>query len=194
MPRCASFPALKKPLNLSSNQQLPVLLQQVRGYGSTMVEAAARIDRPYVATEDANHRTNHAVVGALVVRTWGLPPVLAASVRLHHDFTAAVRHAGELRVILDVRGALIVPIVARHRRGPGYSAIRAAQEFAGLRDDLEGGAGPNHTVQSLDAARCPGGPHQAVGARQDRAAGADRRESSTVMNDGAQLAGRGRQR
>ena len=53
---------------------MPVLLQSVRGYGATMVEAAARIDRSYVATEDANHRTNHAVVGALTVRAWGLPP------------------------------------------------------------------------------------------------------------------------
>lgn len=66
---------------------IPVMLQQLRGYGVTLVEAAARIDRPFVATEDANHRSNHAVVGALTVRAWGLAPQLMASVRLHHDFT-----------------------------------------------------------------------------------------------------------
>ncbi|MBH9553162.1 HDOD domain-containing protein [Inhella gelatinilytica] len=66
---------------------MPVLLQAVRGYGATLVEAAARIDRPYVQTEDANHRTNHAVVGALVARAWNLPQPLMAAVRLHHDFT-----------------------------------------------------------------------------------------------------------
>jgi HD-like signal output (HDOD) protein len=64
---------------------MPVLLQSVRGYGSTMVEAAARIDRSYVATENANHRTDHAVVGALVARVWRLAPEVMAAIRLHHD-------------------------------------------------------------------------------------------------------------
>lgn len=66
---------------------IPVMLQQLRGYGATLVEAGARIDRPFIATEDANHRSNHAVVGALTVRAWGLAPLLMASVRLHHDFS-----------------------------------------------------------------------------------------------------------
>ena len=47
---------------------LPVMVQSLKGYPSTMVEAAARIDRSYVATENANHRTDHAVVGGLVAR------------------------------------------------------------------------------------------------------------------------------
>lgn len=64
---------------------LPVMMQSVKGYAGTMVEANARIDRSYVATENANHRTDHAVVGALVARVWKLAPTVTAAIRLHHD-------------------------------------------------------------------------------------------------------------
>ena len=64
---------------------IPVLLQSMKGYGGTMVEADARIDRPYVATENANHKTDHAVVGALVARVWRLAPAVVAAIRLHHE-------------------------------------------------------------------------------------------------------------
>jgi HD-like signal output (HDOD) protein len=67
---------------------LPVMMQSVRGYVGTMVEAQARVDRSYVATENANHRTDHAVVGALVARAWRLSPVLMAAIRQHHDMAA----------------------------------------------------------------------------------------------------------
>jgi hypothetical protein len=53
---------------------MPVLMQSVRGYAGTMVEGLARKDRSFVATENANHRTDHAVVGALTARVWRLAP------------------------------------------------------------------------------------------------------------------------
>lgn len=64
---------------------IPVLLQRMPGYSGTMVEAQARRDRSYVETENANHRTDHAVVGALVARTWQVAPPVMAAIRLHHD-------------------------------------------------------------------------------------------------------------
>ncbi|MDT8998611.1 HDOD domain-containing protein [Paucibacter sp. APW11] len=67
---------------------IPVLLQSMRGYGATLVEANARIDRPFIATENVNHKTDHAVVGALVVRVWNLAPQLMSAIRLHHDFVS----------------------------------------------------------------------------------------------------------
>ncbi|MCA6217737.1 HDOD domain-containing protein [Ideonella sp. B7] len=64
---------------------MPVMMQSLRGYAGTMAEAAARIDRPYIATENANHRTDHAVVGALVARVWQLAPEVMVAIRRHHD-------------------------------------------------------------------------------------------------------------
>ena len=64
---------------------MPVMMQSLRGYAGTLVEADARIDRPFIATENANHRTDHAVVGALVARVWRLAPEVMAAIRRHHD-------------------------------------------------------------------------------------------------------------
>lgn len=87
---------------------LPVMMQSVKGYASTMVEAAARIDRSYVATENANHRTDHAVVGGLVARVWHLSPTVAAAIRLHHDLEAL----GEGRIDPDVHALIAVGLLA----------------------------------------------------------------------------------
>jgi HD-like signal output (HDOD) protein len=70
---------------LFSHVGLPVLMQSVRGYAGTMVEAQARKDRPFIATENANHRTDHAVVGALTTRAWRFAPAVVAAIRLHHS-------------------------------------------------------------------------------------------------------------
>lgn len=89
---------------------MPVLLQSVRGYGTTMTEAAARIDRPYIATENANHQTDHAVVGALTARVWNMPPELMAAIRLHHDFRS-LGHAG---IEPEVHTLVAMGLVAEH--------------------------------------------------------------------------------
>jgi HD-like signal output (HDOD) protein len=89
---------------------IPVLLQSVRGYGSTLVEAEARIDRPFIATENANHRTDHAVVGALVARVWNMPPELMAAVRLHHDFNVL----GAADVEPEVQTLIATGLLAEH--------------------------------------------------------------------------------
>ncbi|HEY9105715.1 MAG TPA: HDOD domain-containing protein [Roseateles sp.] len=89
---------------------MPVLLQSVRGYAATMVEAGARIDRPYIATENANHKTDHAVVGALVVRVWNLPAPLMAAIRLHHDFTSL----GDGDIDPEVHTLVAAGLIAEH--------------------------------------------------------------------------------
>lgn len=64
---------------------IPILLQGLRGYAGTLVEARARQDRSFTATEHAGHQTDHTIVGALVARAWRLHPQLKVAIRLHHD-------------------------------------------------------------------------------------------------------------
>lgn len=88
---------------------IPIMLQGVRGYAGTFAEALARQDRSFTQTENAVHRTDHAVVGAIVAKTWRLPPVISIVVRLHHDFTslrvdsipAEVRHLVAIAAIAE---------------------------------------------------------------------------------------------
>lgn len=89
---------------------MPVMAQSVRGYLGTLVEAQARIDRSFVATENANHRTDHAVVGALVSRLWRLSPSVTVAIRLHHDLDAL----GEQSVDPDVHTLVSMGLLAEH--------------------------------------------------------------------------------
>ncbi len=89
---------------------IPVMLQGVRGYAGTLAAALARQDRSFTQTENAVHRTDHAVVGAIVARTWHLPPVIALAVRLHHDFHVL----GTDTIPAEVRTLVAVAAVAEH--------------------------------------------------------------------------------
>ena len=89
---------------------IPVMLQGVRGYGGTLVEAMARQDRTFIQTENAAHRTDHAVVGAIVARTWRLPQVIAHAVRLHHDFAVL----NDAHVAMEVRQLVAIAAIANH--------------------------------------------------------------------------------
>ena len=79
-------PGLGYSFGLFCHVGMPVLVKAVRGYASTVTEALARKDRTFTQTENANHRTDHAVVGAIVARTWHLPGDVAQAIWLHHDF------------------------------------------------------------------------------------------------------------
>jgi HD-like signal output (HDOD) protein len=88
----------------------PVLLQCLRGYGGTLIEAAARSDRSFIATENANHRTDHAVAGALLARAWKLAPEVVCAIRLHHDFHGFERASDDP----EVRTLVAAGLVAEH--------------------------------------------------------------------------------
>lgn len=103
-------PDLAYTFGLFSHVGLPVLLQSVRGYAGTLVEAQARRDRSMVQTENANHRTDHAVVGALVARVWHLAPEVMGAIRLHHDLD----QLGDHGVAPEVHTLVAAGVVAEH--------------------------------------------------------------------------------
>lgn len=97
----------------------PVMLQSVRGYASTLIEAPARRDRSFTATENANHRTDHAVVGALVARVWQLEPAVMAAIRLHHDLDVLRDERTEPEVRTLVAALLVAEqMMRRHEAMP----------------------------------------------------------------------------
>jgi HD-like signal output (HDOD) protein len=119
---------------------MPVMMQSLRGYAGTMVEAAARIDRSYIATENANHRTDHAVVGALVARVWQLAPEVMVAIRRHHDLDMLGDAETEPEAHTLVAAGLVAEhLMRRHEglppdadwagtnRGPGLAAPHAGR-------------------------------------------------------------------
>ena len=94
---------------------IPIMLMGVKGYSGTLAEALARQDRSFTETENAAHKTDHAVVGAIVAKTWRLPSLVAIAVRLHHDFTilSESRFPEEVRTLVAM-GLVAETLVARH--------------------------------------------------------------------------------
>jgi len=89
---------------------IPIMLQGVNGYSGTLAEALARKDRSFTQTENAAHRTDHAVVGAIVAKTWRLPPVISVAVRLHHDFAVL----SDDQVPRDARTLVAIALIAEY--------------------------------------------------------------------------------
>ena len=96
---------------------LPVLMQSVRGYAGTMVEARARKDRSHIETENANHRTDHAVVGALTARAWKLAPAVMAAIRLHHSLESLGSADTEPEVHTLVAAGLVADFLLARQAG-----------------------------------------------------------------------------
>jgi HD-like signal output (HDOD) protein len=103
-------PDLAHTFGLFCDVGIPLLLQGLPGYAGTLAEARARRDRSFTQTEQAAHRTDHSIVGALVARTWRLAPELKVALRLHHD--AEALH--DQRIDEGIRTLLAVCVVADH--------------------------------------------------------------------------------
>jgi HD-like signal output (HDOD) protein len=103
-------PGLGYSFGLFCHVGMPVLVKAVRGYGSTVTEALARRDRTFTQTENANHRTDHAVMGAIVARTWHLPGDVAQAIWLHHDFACL----GDVRFDPTVRHLVALGLLAEY--------------------------------------------------------------------------------
>lgn len=117
---------IAKTCGLFFHVGIPVMLQGVKGYSGTLVEAMARQDRTFIQTENAAHRTDHAVVGAIVAKTWRLPAVVAHAVRLHHDFSVLA----DTGVALEVRQLVAIAAIADHlvARHEGVKSQREWQQ------------------------------------------------------------------
>jgi HD-like signal output (HDOD) protein len=60
---------------------VPILNQQVPGYGSTQLAPGG--DADFLA-EDDEHFTSHCIAGVLVAQEWQLPDMLCEAIRSHH--------------------------------------------------------------------------------------------------------------
>lgn len=75
---------------------IPLLMQRFPGYGKTLQACNAEVDRPFTAPEQDAHQTDHALVGALMARSWGVSQTVCLAIRTHHDYAIfRDRHAPE---------------------------------------------------------------------------------------------------
>lgn len=110
-------PGLGYSFGLFLHVGMPVLVKAVRGYAGTVTEALARQDRTFTQTENASHRTDHAVVGAIVARTWHLPGDVAQAIWLHHDFSCLQDERFSPTVRQLVALGLLAEYLVHHHEG-----------------------------------------------------------------------------
>ena len=65
---------------------VPILMERFPEYADTWKKANNEFALPLTQIEDQHHITNHASIGSLMARTWGLPEQVYTAILLHHDY------------------------------------------------------------------------------------------------------------
>ena len=66
---------------------IPLLIARFPTYSQTLNSAEHDEKSSFSAIEHAAHHTDHALVGALMAKTWGLPKNVCLAIRLHHEYS-----------------------------------------------------------------------------------------------------------
>lgn len=102
---------------------IPLLMQRFPDYGPTLRDANQSRSQSFTAVEQAAHQTDHAMIGALMARSWGLPKAVCDAIRAHHDYS----------VFQDAQ----VPDEVQRLIAMGLLAEVAIQRFARLNASVE---------------------------------------------------------
>jgi HD-like signal output (HDOD) protein len=114
---------------------IPLLMQRFPDYGQTLQACNTEATLSFTAAEQARHNTDHALVGAMMARSWGLSPVLCQAIRLHHDY--AMFHDPK------------VPETVTRLVAMGLVAEVAIQRFARLNTSAEWNKGGGYATGTL---------------------------------------------
>lgn len=78
-------PDVAHTFGLFCDTGIPLMMEKFPDYAETLDLAGASA-QPFTRVEDARHITNHAVIGSLLARNWGLPTDVSWSILHHHDY------------------------------------------------------------------------------------------------------------
>lgn len=65
---------------------VPLLMNRFDDYADTYALACNDASNVFTAIEDQRYSTNHAAIGCLLARNWGLSPDVSWAILLHHDY------------------------------------------------------------------------------------------------------------
>ena len=108
---------------------VPLLMQRFPDYADTFARAASEPERAFTAIEDERHSTNHAALGCLLARNWGLSSHVAWAILHHHDYAVLDDAATDD----GVRALVALSLLAER-------AIQQYQGHAGSVEWAKGGA------------------------------------------------------
>jgi HD-like signal output (HDOD) protein len=136
-------PDIAHTFGLFCDTGVPLLMERFPGYADTFEDAANEPSRPFTALEDERHGANHAAVGCLLARSWGLSAEVGWAILHHHDY--AVLEDGATADLVRSLVALSVLAERAVRKYQGHAesvewdkGAERACSYLGLSDDETG--------------------------------------------------------
>lgn len=127
--------AMAQTFGLFCDVGIPMLLYRFPDYADTLQRAQEDHEQSFTAVEQKAHHTDHALVGALMVKSWGLNANVALAVRLHHDY----------EIFLDPKvPAEVVRLIAMN-----LVAEAAIQRYAQNHSETEWSKGGDYVASTL---------------------------------------------
>jgi HD-like signal output (HDOD) protein len=77
---------------------IPILLNHYASYKDTLMLANQTPDKKFTEIEDVEYVNNHATVGYLMAKSWGLPEDMIQAIRYHHEHKKLIEDASFLSV------------------------------------------------------------------------------------------------
>jgi HD-like signal output (HDOD) protein len=114
---------------------IPLLMQRFGNYGKVLQACNSETERSFTQVEQDELHTDHALIGALMARSWGVSQTVCLAIRLHHDYA----------VFRDPK----VPEVAARLIAMGLLAEQAIQTFAGMHSSTEWNKGGDAALGAL---------------------------------------------
>lgn len=114
---------------------VPLLSERFPSYPDTLAKANLALNDLFTVVEDRHHMTNHAAIGALMARTWGLPDEISTAILLHHDYPELADAATDE----PVKGLIALALLAEY----------AIQKYQGQDVSVEWQKGGDYACQFL---------------------------------------------
>ena len=114
---------------------IPLLMRRFPDYGRTLKACNDEATLSFTEVEHSFHQTDHALLGAMMARSWGLSQPLCLAIRLHHDYG----------IFQDPQ----VPELVTRLISMGLVAEIAIQRFANLNTSTEWNKGGSQACGAL---------------------------------------------
>jgi HD-like signal output (HDOD) protein len=66
---------------------IPIMMQKFPEYKQTLQRANSEQNKTFIEVEEEAHATNHATIGYLLAKSWGLADTLCKAIQNHHDLS-----------------------------------------------------------------------------------------------------------
>lgn len=80
-------PDMAQSFGLFCDVGIPLMMQRFPDYGKTLKACNDEPERSFTVIEHEHHQADHALIGGMMARSWGVSKTVCLAIRLHHDYS-----------------------------------------------------------------------------------------------------------